>query len=231
VVASGLEAMTARLQAFIDRERSFTRDVSHELRTPLAVIRSAGDQLARRPELDDQSRRHADLIRTSTARLEQTVSTLLAMAREDHPEGESAHVVLLPLIEQAVVEQAPRLEGKSVDVDVEIPLSARLQVPHAVARILLANLIGNAFAHTTAGQIRIDTHGARLRIVNTFIGNVSSSRETPFAGRERSSDGFGFGLGIVRRLCERFDLVFELRIENGTVVAELPLAAEPVRPA
>lgn len=229
VVARGLQAMTQRLQAFVERERSFTRDASHELRTPLAVIRTAGDQLASRPQLDEHARRHADLIRTSTARLEQTVSTLLAMAREDPPGGESAQVLVLPLIEQAVVEQAQRLEGKPVEVEVDVPPSARLCAPQAVARIVLANLIGNAFAHTAAGRVRIDTQGDRLRIANTYAGDASAGRDTPFSDREASGDGFGFGLGIVHRLCDRFDLAFELRVVDDTVVAALAL--EPERAA
>lgn len=226
-VARGLEAMTARLQAFVERERSFTRDASHELRTPLAVIRSAGDQLAGRPQLDEPSRRHADLIRTSTARLEQTVSTLLLMAREERPDGEPARVALLPLIEQAVLDQAPRLEGKPVEVVVDVPSSAGLRAPQAVARIVLANLIGNAFAHTSAGRVCIDTHRGCLRIVNTYAGDAHGDRASPFDGHEPSADGYGFGLEIVRRLCERFELEFELRAERDTVLATLVLASEP----
>lgn len=222
VVAAGLEAMTARLRAFIQRERSFTRDASHELRTPLAVIRSAGDQLVRQPELSELSRQHATLIRESTERLEQTVTTLLALAREEHAGG-AEDVQLLPLIEQAVIDQSPRLDGKPVEVIVEVPPSTRLASSPTVARILLANLVGNAFSHTKAGGVRIDTHEGRLRIANSFAqDNAKNSCE--LGANRPNSDGFGFGLGIVRRLCGQLGLRFDLRVEGDTVIATLSLA-------
>lgn len=222
VVAASLAAMSARLQAYVQRERRFTRDASHELRTPLAVIRSASDQLARQPELGPASRGHATLICESTARLEQTVATLLAVAREDRSELGFDSVPLLPLIEHAVIDQSARLEGKPVEVEVEVPATARLRAPETVARILLANLVGNAFAHTAAGRVRIDTNGGALRIVNSLTGDFLPGE--PQAGQHSTSvDGFGFGLDIVRRLSERFGLGFELAAEGGDVVATLTL--------
>ncbi|MEG3192769.1 sensor histidine kinase [Lysobacter sp. D1-1-M9] len=223
VVAASLDAMSTRLQAYVERERRFTRDASHELRTPLAVIRSAGDQLARQPELGPTSRGHATLICESTMRLEQMVATLLAVAREDRSEMGFDSVTLLPLVEQAVIDQSARLDGKPVEVDVEVPATACLRTPETVARILLANLVGNAFAHTAAGRVRIDTDAGALRVVNSLTGIFLPGE--PQSGQHSTSvDGFGFGLDIVRRLSERFDLGFELVAEGGDVVATLTLA-------
>ena len=222
IVAAGLDTMTGRLRAFIERERSFTRDASHELRTPLAVIRAAGDQLVQQPELGARSREHANLIRESTERLEQTVTTLLALAREESGGG-AEEVQLLPLIEQVVIDQAPRLEGKRVEVVVDIPATARLPASAAVGRILLANLIGNAFAHTQSGLVRIDARAGRLRITNPVSPQAAEQAgavpEAAFPG----ADGFGFGLGIVRRLCGPLGIDFELQLEGDTVIATLPL--------
>jgi signal transduction histidine kinase len=227
VVAAGLEAMTGRLRAFIERERSFTRDASHELRTPLAVIRSAGDQLSHQPDLSELSRQHANLILESTDRLEQTVATLLALAREQHAGG-ADNVQLLPLIEQVVIDQAPRLEDKPVEVIVDVAADALLRAPPSVARIVLANLVGNAFAHTTRGVVRIDTHEGRLRIVNPGAPDSAVQSGCAPGVMPSAGEGFGFGLGIVRRLCGQFGLEFELRAEDGTVTATLPLAgAQP----
>jgi signal transduction histidine kinase len=224
VVAAGLEAMTGRLRAFIERERSFTRDASHELRTPLAVIRSAGDQLSHQPELSELSRQHATLILESTERLEQTVATLLALAREQGAGG-AGDVRLLPLIEQVVIDQAPRLEGKPVEVIVDVAADALLPAPPNVARIVLANLIGNAFAHTASGVVRIDTHEGRLRITNSVAPDSAVQDNCAPGVMPSASEGFGFGLGIVRRLCGQFGLEFELCVEDNTVTATLPLAS------
>ena len=229
VVAASLDAMAGRLQAFVERERAFTRDASHELRTPLTVIRSASDQLARQPELAPASREQASLIRESTVRLEQTVATLLAMAREEHS-GEAADGVrLLPLIEQAVIDQSARLDGKPIDVEVSVDDTTRLHAPEAVSRILLANLIGNAFTHTSAGRVRIETGAGTLRIVNT-LPDSAPSRDPQTGDGQTSTDGFGFGLQIVRRLSTRFGLEFGLQVEGRDVVTTLALAGSNERP-
>jgi methyl-accepting chemotaxis protein len=87
VLARGLESLIRRVREFIAREQEFTRDASHELRTPLTVIRSAGERLASEPGLRDSARRHLENILQSAGQLEQTITTLLALAREDATPG------------------------------------------------------------------------------------------------------------------------------------------------
>jgi len=41
VMIDSLDRFTTRLNAFVERERDFTRDASHELRTPLAVLNAS----------------------------------------------------------------------------------------------------------------------------------------------------------------------------------------------
>lgn len=221
-VAAGLDAMTTRLKEFVARERGFTRDASHELRTPLAVIRSASDQLVNQQDLGELSRLHADLIRESTARLEQTVNILLVMAREEASDRPETGVHVLPLIEQCVLDQSPRLDGKNVSVEVSVSETARMHAPAAVTRIVLANLIGNAFAHTVAGTVRISSHGGLIRITNPLSGDPHDM-EGSRAFASSSETGFGFGLAIARRLCQRFNLDFKLVLEGNQVIATLAL--------
>ena len=59
-LARGLERLIGRVDAFVLREREFTRDASHELRTPLAVIRSACERLGARTDLGDDARRQIE---------------------------------------------------------------------------------------------------------------------------------------------------------------------------
>lgn len=222
LLAARLGEMTSRLRQFVERERSFTRDASHELRTPLAVIRAAGDQLYVQPELSQQSRQTSKLILESTARLESIIATLLALAREERS-ADFADLPLLPLIEQTVIDQAPRLEGKAVEVVVDVDPNARILAPEVVARIILANLVGNAFAHTAAGLIRIETSRGCLRITNPPAVD-GELQQLGLPGGLPAADGYGFGLTIVRRLCAKFELGFTLSIDGKLVVATLPIA-------
>ena len=214
VLARGLESLAARVHAFVVREREFTRDASHELRTPLAVIHSTCERLGHDASLSAAARRQIDFLRQSAWQLQQTVSTLLSLAREENAASPAEAVAVLPLLEQVVVEQAILLEGKPVDVTVDVPPRARITLPPAVLRIVLGNLVGNAFAHTAAGQVRIDTGGGRLRIANAdgMDATVRDAPYQPFVKGEASS-GHGLGLAIVRRLCESHAI--DLRITTG----------------
>ena len=227
VLARGLENLVGRVQAFIEREQEFTRDASHELRTPLAVILGATERLMDEPRLSDAGRRHLGHVRQSVLQLEQTVSILLALAREQHSADGNAQARVLPVLERVIVEQAPLLDGRDdrVSVDVDVPRDTTIALPEPVLHILLSNLVGNAFSHTDRGSVRIDLAGARLRIANSADGSDPATRwrePKAFSKREGSS-GLGLGLAIVRRLCERHRI--ELRIEDaqGWVMASVPL--------
>jgi len=227
ILARGLEALAGRIDAFIAREQEFTRDASHELRTPLAVIRSAAERLMTEPGLSDVGRQHVGHMRQSALQLEQTVTTLLSLAREDQPGGTVEPVAVLPILERVIVEQSPLLEGKEVVVEVQVPQGARLALPAPVLQILLSNLIGNAFAHTDAGDVRIDVDHGRLRIANSGDGIDTALRwqlHQPFSKRG-GSGGFGLGLAIVRRLCDRYAI--DLRIESVDEKAIASIAIEP----
>lgn len=229
VLARALDTLGARLRDFVTRERAFTRDASHELRTPLAVIRGACERLAGERDLSPRARSDLAHVLQSAQSLEQTVAMLLALAREEHAESETAAQPLLPLVERVVVEQAPLLADRPVNVIVNVPHDAVTALPPAVAQILLANLIGNAFAHTARGEVRIEATGGRLQIANRDMTSPASQVDAlayaPFAHREGSA-GFGLGLSILRRVCERYGV--DLAIDSA---ADETLASFPVAPA
>lgn len=222
VLARGLESLIRRVRAFVAREQEFTRDASHELRTPLAVIRSAGERLASEAGLRDGARRHLEHILLSAARLEQTITTLLALARENTAAEPQELARVLPVVERVVVEQSSLIEHKPITVDVQIPPETTLAVPAAVLHILLSNLVGNAFSHSEAGEVRIDMDERGLRITNCghpVDEALRSSIHEPFS-RRAGSAGFGLGLAIVHRLCSQHGLMLEFDSNDEvTVVA------------
>ena len=229
ILARGLEALAGRIDAFIAREQEFTRDASHELRTPLAVIRSAAERLMTEPGLSDAGRQHVGHMHQSALQLEHTVATLLSLAREDQPGATVESVAILPILERVIVEQSPLLEGKDVVVEVQVPQGIRLALPAPVLHILLSNLIGNAFAHTDVGDVRIDVDRGRLRIANSGDGvdpALRWQRHQPFNKRE-GSGGFGLGLAIVRRLCDRYAIDLCIDSADDRAIASIAIKPTP----
>ncbi|MGO1072282.1 sensor histidine kinase [Lysobacter sp. CA199] len=233
LVAQGVSDLVERIRTFIGREREFTRDASHELRTPLAVIGSTSERLLEEPGLSPAGRQHLIHLRQSALQLERTVAMLLSLAREtqDAPPM-TGPVAVLPLLERVILDQAVLLEGKSIELDIDVPSDVHSELPEPVLHIVLSNLIGNAFAHTEAGRVRIGVdhgehgRGTRLCIANSgydIAPELLASVHRPYRRREGSA-GLGLGLAIVRRLCERYRIDLDIQTLDGLTRVEFGLA-------
>ena len=226
-LASTLEEAMARIAGFIAREQHFTRDASHELRTPLTVIDGAAQLLARQP-MPAQAAAQVQRIRSASVHMAQTVDTLLALAREELDPAAPQSVRLLPIVERSIVAFAHLLDGKPVEVVVEVSPDDQVRAHEAVLAILLGNLVSNAFAHTADGVITISFSDACLTVADSGPGIAPALKERLYqsGAKGEASAGFGLGLSIASRLAERCGIV--LSIENsveGGVCASLRFSA------
>jgi signal transduction histidine kinase len=212
-LAKGLEQAMDRIAEFIEREQHFTRDASHELRTPLAVVSGAARLLASGP-LATQQATQVQRIAAASEAMSQSVDTLLALAREDLGQAAKAEpVLLLPLVESTVVQHAHLLDGKTVEVIVDVGGQDSAVCRRAALSILLSNLVSNAFAHTMAGQIRISMEQGCLVVADSGPGIEAHLHRA--GARGGSSQGFGLGLSIVHRLAARSSIGLEIVSEAG----------------
>jgi len=225
VLTRGLNDLIERLRQFVEREQTFTRDVSHELRTPLSVIRCAAEQVAALPALAPAAKPHLELILSATTQLQQTITTLLTIARETHcRELRDAPCRLLPLLERVVIEQSPLLAGKNVALDLRIDSIAQSPLPEAILHILLSNLIGNAFAHCNPdSRVEIYLAQDRLHVVNQSGHEIDNAAAASAFAKHPDSTGFGLGLSITQRLCDRFGLNLRFDLAGPSARASFAL--------
>jgi signal transduction histidine kinase len=216
----GLDDLLRRIGGYIAREQAFTRDASHELRTPLTVILSQVEVLAANPALPPALRPALDQIEAAARGQADTLDALLELARAEP--GPAAPQPLLPAIERAIVMQAARRVREDLEFSIDIPPGTSTAIRPAVLRIVLANLIGNVYAHADPGPVRIEVREDRWRIRNRAAHGLG-------AGTQRGSAGLGIGLTIVRRLDEQHGL--DLRIEAIGGDVEASFALHPAGPA
>jgi HAMP domain-containing protein len=212
ILTAGLNDLVQRVQAFIVREQEFTKDASHELRTPLSVIRCTAEQLITLANLPASAMAQLKLIQTSSMQLQQTVTSLLSLARESS-ELVAEPVPVLPVLEHVILEQSVWLDKKAMQLNIEVESTFRLLLPESVLHIVLANLIGNAFQHGEAKSVvNIYTNAGRLWILNQH------------AVALEPSTGFGLGLSIVRRLAKRFAI--DVAIEHTLAQTQVSVAMQ-----
>ena len=220
-LVNAINQFISRLESFIQRERNFTRNASHELRTPLAVIKANLNLLAK---FDDPARRKAVIERMSrtVADMESLVETLLLLARESESKLSTSSMVLNDLLRE-LLEQTETALGKE-EIETGITATGLLEVdaPERVLAIVFSNLLRNAMTYTDKGRVDvlIDHRGVVIRDTGCGMGeaDLENMFEPFYRGHDRSNEGYGLGLAIVRRLCNRFawDLSVESEVGVGT---------------
>ncbi len=190
-----LNAMLARLEEALERERRFVADASHELRTPLGLLKAELELALRRPRSPEDLEAALRSAAEETDRLSRLAEDLLVLARADHGR--------LPLrveeldVRELLARVAARFGRRGEDVEIAAPPG--LTVPGDRLRLeqAVGNLLDNAFRHGR-GQV-----GA-------------------FAGREGGEvvvhvldEGDGVPAAVLERLGERFARGDEARSAGG----------------
>jgi signal transduction histidine kinase len=220
-LARAFDRYLSRLGAFIERERAFTDDVSHELRTPLSIIQGAAEIQEEDASLSARHRARALRVQRAAQEMAEITTALLVLAREQRV-GSAPPASVSRVVQEAVERHRHLLEGKSIEVILEIDADLRLPVDRALLLIVISNLIRNAFQHTDQGEISIRLTAGELRIVDTGHGIAETELAHIFQRHYKGSDsrGEGIGLSLTKRICDRYgwDIAVISRRGRGTEV-------------
>ena len=218
VLAGAIEKTLERISAFVARERYFTDSASHELRTPITVITGALE-LLEQSDLSAADQKVIDRVRRATLDMKTTIEMFLCLARETDDGLYDEQFLVVPLVSQAIDQQRHLLSGKLVDVEIDHLAKPKVYGHPQAFSIAVNNLVRNAFEHTLAGQgpIRILIKERELLVTNE-VSNNANGRHTQ---TEVSSHGYGLGLGIVQRLCERNGWSFSFHADESHVAARI----------
>jgi PAS domain S-box-containing protein len=207
-----------QLQGDNQMKSDFVATLSHELRSPLNVVIGYADLLLDRA-FGDLTAEQTEVI----ARIDRTVSMLLELIDTtlDMSRFEDGRVVMelsdVALSELLAALDAETRELRATRPDVQFVWQVAPDVPllrtDAVKlKVVLRNLIANAFKFTAAGRVRVEARrqgtGATIRVADTGHGIPPEAlpvifeafRQAP--GTARHLGGVGLGLYIVRRLLE-----------------------------
>ena len=192
----------------LEREREFVSHASHELRTPIAVIRSSVELLHKLA--GDTPGKGSNAIRRidhASHTMTDLTETLLWLGRQDHDALPATRVQPGAMLEGLVQDLSYLLTGKQVEIDVHTDETA-CTIPATALRIVLGNLIRNAFQHTQCGSVRISQSGNQLSIVN-----VNSDDDGLALSAEAENQlGYGLGLELVQRVTAKLGWHYEQRM-------------------
>lgn len=240
-LAQTFDEMASRVETLVEQQRVFVSDASHQLRTPLTALRLRLENLE--GSVTEEARVDLDAAIDETGRLAQLVEQLLALARADRARPEIVTVDAGALMaERHEIWSAVAAEaGATLDLDEpgrEVPV---LAAAGAIEQIL-DNLLDNALLYG-GGDVQLwlaELPGAvELHVADR--GGLDGHRSDGhglddedlekafdrFWRGDRSREGTGLGLAVVRRLAELSGGSAELRRRDGGGVD----AVVTVRPA
>ncbi len=207
-----LNAMLARLERAIQRERSFVADASHELRTPLALMKAELDLALRKPRTGPELEEALRSASAETDRLVRLAEDLLVLAQADdgrlplrHDELRAAE--LLTTVQEAFRARA-EASGRTIQAEPAdgIALTGdRLRLEQA-----LGNLVDNALQHGSGpvSLSAVDRNGqVELHVVDGGQGFPPNFLPRAFerfgrADEARTSGGAGLGLALAAAIAE-----------------------------
>ena len=197
-----LNAMLARLEDGLERERRFVADASHELRTPLALLKTEL-ALALKPGRSELELLAAlDSAAEQTDRLSRIADDLLLLARAEQGELrlKTEQVDVMDVLEDVAGRFRSTREISVAPGDPLVLTADRLRLEQA-----LTNLVDNAVRHgggaITVSALR-ENGTAELHVVDEGPGFGSEFLPQAFerftrADEGREGEGSGLGLAIV----------------------------------
>ncbi|KXO12857.1 putative two-component sensor [Moritella sp. JT01] len=201
------------VQESLDREHEFLRNASHELRTPIAVIRTNVELLNKinsKSPMTTKQQQVIERIERAGFTMSHLTETLLWLSRDESLSLTPELVKLDEQIMQTVEDLSYLLRGKSVTVELDTS-EWQVELPATACRIVLANLIRNAFQHTDTGVVTI-----RQQQGQVVIRNVNDDVDTAVLGSSNINDlGFGLGVKLTDKLTARFNWQHKREIESS----------------
>jgi signal transduction histidine kinase len=192
---------TKRIASGVEREQRFLETASHELRTPIAILQN-NLELLEYKGLSTDPRFAASFTRMTNAvnNMHHLTTTLLWASRKESAPPLTAEVNLEALIEDLIAENHYLLRDKPVAVSKLLSNQTIIASKH-VLRIILGNIIRNAFQHTFEGEISIHNTADTFAVFN------SKSPE----GDVTDAESYGLGIMLIEQLVEKmgWNITFE----------------------
>lgn len=197
--SQALAETAGRLDAVLQRERTFSANASHQLRTPVTSLRLAVESELAVPRDDTQQVLHDVL--GDLDRLEATIDTLLAVARDLPRRAEVLDVATLASGLRS--RWGPSLEAVERGLSVFDHSGGPLRMSVTIVEEILNVLVDNAHRHGLGDvAVVLTTDAENLLATVTDQGTITIDTSALFVRRQPGATHHGIGLALARSLAE-----------------------------
>lgn len=178
----------------LSREQKFLAHASHELRTPITVIRSNTElalKLVDNPRMQAKNKEVLSRIARASLTMTDLTETLLWLHQGRLRDIQLKPVDLKKIIDNTCNDLKYLLQGKEIEIEHHLTPGIFL-LPETLCRIVVSNLVRNAYQHTLVGKITINLEATKFSISNRDYSGCKTQNML----------GFGLGLELTNRIID-----------------------------
>lgn len=198
----------AKIGAYFNREQEFSRFSSHELRTPIMVIKGSTDLLKKVPNLPNVAHKAITRIDGAGEQMQTLTEAFLLLGKEDIEDHHISQQDLSLHMNQVLGAMAEHFAKQESTYILKENQPATVCAPASFVEIIMANLLKNAFSYSV-GSIRVELEQYTLTVTNQH------------AGHDMHNAGYGCGLAIITRICERMGWQFRTDQDKNNFTAKV----------
>jgi len=193
----------------------FIKDSTHELNTPITAILMSIDRL-RKENIDDKI---LSRVQISAKRVQKIYSDLTYLLM-DNKNQEAKRLNLKSIIENELTLYEELASKKSLTIDKKLE-DMLFTIDEVSAQRVFSNLLSNAIKYNQhGGVIEIKLQDGEFIISNSGVGVKKELQDKIFERFYRANDaegGFGIGLDIVKRVCNKYDISIEISSKESAM--------------
>jgi len=202
------------IASYFQREQEFTRFSSHEMRTAIMVIKGSTDLLQKIPNGSEVANKAIGRLALASDELSVLTDTFLLLGREDIPAHYLQYCALESLLTRQLHAMATLFDKQNMRYALTTKNELMLSAPENFLVVIINNLIKNALDYST-GEVNISLRNSVLTVVNPYDRDVGVNL------------GYGCGLIIVERICERMQWLVNIADENGLFQVTIDFTLDP----
>ena len=216
-LAVAFNNMAVSLEKSEYQRQEFVANVSHELQTPMTTIGGYVDGILDGTIPPERHRYYMQIVSDETKRLSRLVRSMLDISRlQDQggiPEEKKTRFDMEECVGEVLITFEQKINGKNLNVNVEMPEHPVFtRADRDAMTQVVYNLLDNAVKFCTPGGelgLRLREGGNKIYVTISNEGAVIPTEELPLVfdrfhkidkARNRSQDGWGLGLYIVKTI-------------------------------
>ncbi len=199
-------------------QKEFTENASHELQTPIAIIKNKLDVLLQDKSLTNKQYDTIEEINLTLSRMSRINKNLLLLAKIENRQFQDVQEFYLSeIVENPIIELEDFITDKNIEIKAELSDNPKLKSNHALAEMLISNLLRNAVRYSESGSaVTVKSTNNKLIISNN--GNQALDKTVLFDRFKKissESKGSGLGLAIVKEICNNNGWQIDYEFENN----------------